>query len=103
MLLVNPGTPLRTAVYLTFYVGVGVFALIPMVWLSCFSSRTFMAMTCWGLVCSLAAGLLFKVTVEPVVWRRMCHARNIALCVALTFSVLDVAGVVCLIAGVTWQ
>lgn len=73
-------------------------AMIPMLVLAAIS-RTFAAMACCGLVSSLVAGLLFRVGVEPVAWRRMCQARNVALCILLVFSVLDVAGFIALTAS----
>lgn len=80
-----PGTPRRTAAYLAFYLIVAALA---------FGIFLLADLTQWALSLleiSFAAGLPWRVTVEPARWRRMCVARNVALSAALLFALADFA------------
>lgn len=85
---VVPGTPLRTAAYLVFYVSVGALALG---W-SALANPSQWTFAVAGVVAavSLVAGLPIRVTVESASWRWICRARNVTLCAALLFSVVDI-------------
>lgn len=94
-----PGTPRRTAAYLAFYLVVAVLTL---------GFFLFMGLTRWApslIEISFAAGLPWRATVEPAGWRRMCVARNVALCAALLFSLVDFALLVAFTSfgGSGWQ
>ena len=43
---------------------------------------------------SLAVGLPVRVTVGPRYWRWMCRARNVALCAAALFVLVDLVAIV---------
>jgi hypothetical protein len=100
---VIPGTPLRTVGYLAFY---AVAAALALTWLAQVSSdRRTLAVAATVVAVSLAAGLPIRVTIEkPVSWRRMCRARNAALCAALLFAAVDLAEFVWFVVSVSgWQ
>jgi len=84
-------TPLRTAMFLLCYSVVAAMAvllahiLLELLWWDGVPA----AIWC-GVVLSLTAGLPIRVTVEPVRWRRLCRARNVATCVVLVFGLMDV-------------
>lgn len=95
---VIPGTPLRTVAYLAFYTVVAVLAL------GLFAeaeglSRWTIAVAAGVVAVSLGVGMAIRVSVERASWRRMCRARNAALCAALLFSVVDLVGVVWFVAA----
>ena len=97
-----PGTPLRTAAYLAFYT---VVAVLGLGWLAQVSSSRWTVAVAAGVVAvSLVVGMPIRVSVERASWRRMCKARNVALCAALLFSVVDVVELVWFIVAFSgWQ
>jgi hypothetical protein len=99
---VIPGTPLRTAAYLAFYtviavLGIGLFAQLN-------SGRWTLAVAAGIAAVALVVGIPIRVSVERASWRRMCKARNVALCAALLFSAVDVVGLVWFVVSFSgWQ
>ena len=102
MIPVIPGTPLRTAGYLVFYSVVAALAI----WCVALVSpwQWTLAVGVCVVAVSLGAGLPIRVTVGPVRWRLMCRARNVALCAALLFCLVDVVGFIWFLVDISsWQ
>ena len=97
-----PGTPLRTVAYFAFYAVVAVLALG---WLAQVTSGwwTF-AVAASVVAVSLSVGLPIRVTVVPESWRRMCRARNVAMCAASLFVLVDIVEFIWFLVAIDgWQ
>ena len=97
-----PGTPRRTVAYFAFY---AVWAVLALGWLAQVSpSRWTLAVGASVVAVSCGVGLPIRVGVEPVSWRRMCRARNVALCAASLFSLVDLVGLIWFLVAISgWQ